>query len=268
MTRAEDRPRLAVHRTVRVRPSAGPPVAWGIAEEVPVQIGFNGAAWMVMMATPRDLEDLAVGLAITEDALDGAGQIDAVTLTETADGVVADLSVDPEVLDACALRRHAQTGGTSCGLCGVATLAEAIRRPDASAGGRPGVGTAAIARAFAGLSDHQPINAATHSVHAAAWCALDGTIRLVREDVGRHNALDKLIGALARSTGLDGRGFLTLSSRCSFELVTKAAHTAASALATVSAPTGTALDLAAEVGLPLACRGPGGAVIRFDAASA
>jgi len=227
---------------------------WGIAEEVPVEIGFNGTAWTVMMATPADLEDLAIGLALTEQIITSAAAVESVDLEVYPEGVTADIRIAPEVLAGKAIRRRTLDGQSGCGLCGVETLAEAIRRPAPRSGNRAPPGKPAIMKAFTGLAAGQPLNAATRSVHAAAWCAPDGTVGLVREDVGRHNALDKLVGALARMNQLEDDGFIVVSSRCSFELVCKAAITNASLLATVSAPTGLALDLSRELGLPLACR--------------
>lgn len=236
---------------------------WGIAEEVPVEIGFNGAAWTVMMATPADLEDLAIGLVLTEQIIAHADAIKAIELKAYAEGVTANIQIETSALAGKALRRRTLDGQSGCGLCGVETLADAIRRPKPRTGNRPSPDKAAILRAFTGLTRAQPLNAATRSVHAAAWCGPDGAVALVREDVGRHNALDKLVGALARTGHLEDEGFIVMSSRCSFELVCKAAITNASLLATVSAPTGLALDLSRELGLPLACRS-GEDVILFN----
>tara|TARA_R110002072_G_scaffold37258_3_gene109228 strand:- start:2295 stop:3068 length:774 start_codon:yes stop_codon:yes gene_type:complete len=238
------------HRTLSV--SNGPD--WGIAEEVPVEIGFNGMAWTVMMATPADIEDLAVGLALTEQIVPHARAITSVDVTRYPEGLTADIRIPDTALTGKALRRRTLDGQSGCGLCGVETLAEAIRRPAPRDGHRAPVNKSTIAIAFEALADRQPLNSVTRSVHAAAWCDLDGGVDIVREDLGRHNALDKLVGALGRAGRLDDDGFIVMSSRCSFELVCKAALTNASLLATVSAPTGMALDLSAELALPLACR--------------
>lgn len=252
-------------RRVLAEAADGAAMEWGVAEEIAVEIGFNGRAWMVTMATPRDVEDLALGLAFTEGALAGPSGIDDIAVTRCFEGLTADIRIAPERLDQTALRRRALGGVTGCGLCGVETLGDAARAPTTPDGGRPEIALAAAARAFAAFESHQPLNADTKSVHAAAWCAPDGVIALVREDVGRHNALDKLIGAMLRADMAAEPGFIALSSRCAFELVAKAARTRAGLLATLSAPTGRALDLADAVGLPLACRGPGGELIRFPA---
>lgn len=248
--------------TVQVGKAEG---RWGIAEETPIEIGFNGHAWAVMMATPQDLEDLALGLAFTEGVLSDPACAEEVLVRSLPEGITADVRVAREHLNEAALRRRALDGMTGCGLCGVERLAEALHRPGATSfANRPAIDVTAIERAFRALRDHQPLNRATRSVHAAAWADLDGGLVTAREDVGRHNALDKLIGALYRGGGMQPEGFVVMSSRCSFELVSKTARTPAGALATVSAPTGYALDLGRAVGLSIATLGPGDVVVRFD----
>ena len=234
---------------------------WAIAEETPVEIGFNGRAWTVMMASPADIEDLAVGLALTEGLIEEAGIIEAVEVKTWPEGVTVDIAL-PEDSMSQTPRRRALDGRTGCGLCGVERLADLHRAPEAT-GQHVEITEQSARRALAELSGHQPLNAATRSVHAAAWCAQDGEILLSREDVGRHNALDKLAGALARQGRIGEAGFVLMSSRCSYELVFKAARIGASALATISAPTGLALDLAEAYGLRLFARGPQGAAVSF-----
>jgi len=234
---------------------------WGIAAEEPVEIGFNGRPWTVMMASPADLEDLAIGIAVTEGLVASPAAIEAVRVEVRARGIAVDLSVDPAAL--APLPERSLEGRTGCGLCGL----ERLDQLRASAGRRPGparpVDLAAVARALDALPAAQPLNRATRSVHGAAFCAADGAIRLLREDVGRHNALDKLAGAALRA-GLDpAQGFIAMTSRCSFELVQKAAQLGMPLLATLSAPTERALDCAARAGLTLACLGPGGGLVAF-----
>ena len=153
-------------------------------------------------------------------------------------------------------------GRVGCGLCGIAELEDAIRMPAHKV---PHVkfGAAAIARAFAALPGHQPMNEVNRTVHAAAFCSVDGAILLAREDVGRHNALDKLIGAVARAGLSPQSGFVLMSSRCSFELVQKCAAVGIGALATISAPTALALKLARQAGLQIAAMAKNGVMI-FD----
>lgn len=233
---------------------------WGIAVEAPVQLLVDGAPWVVQMATPTDLDDLAVGLALTEGLVASFAELAHVTATswlgEHAVAIVRTMSTgapDARVLAA----------GTACGLCGIESLAalqerQADRR--AAAGTRvsahaPSVDDVAIRCAYTALPALQPLNAATRSAHAAAWCSLDGDVRLVREDVGRHNALDKLIGALAHADRLDESGFILMSSRCSYELVAKASFTGARLIACVSAPTSMALTWSQALGIPVASVG-------------
>lgn len=235
---------------------------WSIADEIPVEIGFNGKPWAVMLASPYDLEDLAVGLSYTEGIVRDPGKVRGVEISGYPEGIAVDMAIAPDGLTERARRRRSLDGYTGCGLCGVETLADTVR---SYAPGPPAlaVENGAIARAFAELARSQPLNAATRSVHAAAWCAPDGNVLRVREDVGRHNALDKLIGALLRAGAKPGSGFFIMTSRCSMELVQKAAAFGAPLLATISAPTYRALELAAAAGLSVKCLGPDNTVISF-----
>ncbi len=237
--------------------------AWGIAVETPVEIGINGAPWTVMMATPTDLEDLAIGLALTERVVSDINAVERITVSNYLEGIVVDLTVPLHAVNESARNRRSLEGRIGCGLCGVEALAGLPSRPTRVVGTRGSVGADAVQRAFAELSALQPLNLATHSVHAAAWCRTDGRIELVREDVGRHNALDKLIGARVRAGHIDAPGFIAMTSRCSFELVYKAAATRAGALATISAPTSLALEWAEMLDLPLMCRGAGDSIVAF-----
>ena len=235
---------------------------WHIAEEVPVALHYNGRSRLVMMATPADLEDFGIGLSVTEQIVASAADIRDIAIQKLPEGYIVDMAVDPELVARYRLRQRGITGRTGCGLCGVESLAEALRelRPVTP---RFTVEKAAVAAALAALPDWQPMNSENRSVHGAAWCAPDGAIREAREDVGRHNALDKLIGALLRSGRAPADGFFVMSSRCSFELVQKVAVVGAPLLATVSAPTTLALSLAEATGIRLAAAAPEG-VIEFD----
>lgn len=238
-------------------------IVWNIAEEVPVSLTYDGSESVVMMATPADLEDFAMGFSMTEEFVARPEEIEEVLVSETPKGFLVDILTSAKSRGPRAERRRAIEGRTGCGLCGIESLEEAVRTPRHVRPGFP-FDPDAIARAFAALPDHQPINRVNRSVHAAAWAAPDGRIRMAREDVGRHNALDKLIGALYRA-GLDpAEGFVVMSSRCSFELVQKAALAGVPYLATVSAPTSLALDLAAKAGMRLAALSPDGVVTLDD----
>ncbi len=238
---------------------------WQVATEVAVEIDVNGQPVTVTMATPADVEELAVGLAYTEGVVTAVEGVTSVNVKETLEGVVADLTVAESAINQQARRARLLEGRSGCGLCGVDTLSAAMRRPSVVAPQTVGgpIADAALRKAFDALPDHQPLNQRTHSVHAAAWCDLEGQILCVREDVGRHNALDKLVGWALLSQAPQGSGFVLLSSRLSFELVCKAAALGASLLAAVSAPTALALEMAETANLPLACLGPGGAIARF-----
>ena len=260
-------PPVSRQRRVRCLPAGGAAgqgidALWGIATEVPVEIGLNGRPWTVMMATPADLEDFATGIAVTEGLLADHRAIRGIAVVARDRGIALDLQVDPQAV--AALPARSLEGRTGCGLCGLERLSQLAPVPGAAASAAAPPALAAVARAFAALDDAQPLNRATRSVHGAAFCAPDGTIRLVREDVGRHNALDKLIGGLLRA-GIDpATGFVAMTSRCSFELVQKAARVGVPLLATVSAPTELALDVAARAGLTLVACGPQGTLVAFD----
>lgn len=237
-------------------------VTWRIPEEVPVAILFNSQNYAVMMATPADFQDFGVGFALAEGIVSRAADVSSVLALPSGEGFALDLSVEPAKLNRNRMARRSLEGRVGCGLCGIEDIADAIRMPERRVGSAPFL-PEAIVRAHAALPAHQPMNAANRTVHAAAWCSVDGTILLAREDVGRHNALDKLIGALAR-TGTDfSSGFVLMSSRCSFELVQKCALAGIGALATVSAPTALALTLARQAGLKLAALSTRGVMI-FD----
>ncbi len=228
-----------------------------VAEEIPVSFLYGGVAYAVMMASPGDAEDFAYGFSLTEGLIDGAPDIRAVDVSRQGKGVVVDIRLAPEKMRAHLARRRVIAGRTSCGLCGVESadmLPEAAKIAPA-----PPVAARAIFAALAHLQANQPLNALTHSVHAAAFCARDGAILVAREDVGRHNALDKCIGAALRQ-GLDPRaGFMLVTSRASFEMVEKTAFFGAPLLAAISAPTGLAIERAQALGLTLA------AIARADA---
>lgn len=244
------RPPARDHRFVWVAADgASDTLARPIAEEVPIAIECNGMAYAVLMATPADVEDLAFGFLLGERLIDGADDVRGVDLHDTGQGIVARVALARRVADRIGDRVRHRASDASCGLCGVETLAQALRPLPVAA--RWDGEDAAVFRAYHALRDAQPLNAATGAVHGAAACTGDGAIRLVREDVGRHNAFDKLIGAMLRGgLGWDG-GFALLTSRCSFELVEKAVLAGCPMLATISAPTRLAVERAAAAGLEL-----------------
>ena len=209
---------------------------------------MNGIGYAVMMATPADLEDFARGFLLTERLIDAPDELRDLDVAETPAGWVLRTTVAPERASRIADRVRHRTSDTACGLCGVAGL-EQVRRPAPIAPPPPPVSVAAIFASLAALRDHQPLNAATGAVHAAAWADAAGTIRAAREDVGRHNALDKVIGALAATH--TASGYLLVSSRLSFEMVDKALVAGVGLLVGISAPTTLAVEHARDHGLTL-----------------
>jgi formate dehydrogenase accessory protein FdhD len=221
-----------------------------VAEEVPVAFVYNGRPHVVMMATPADLEDFAIGFTLSEEIVRSAGEIRHVDAVRYSQGIELQLTVDPAVGERLATRGRQLAGRTGCGLCGVQTIDEALRETPPVNASAP-FEIESLWRVEAELAGRQEYNKSTGSMHAAAWATFDGTIRVAREDVGRHNALDKVIGALARS-GTDPRdGFVVMTSRASYELVQKAAVAGIPILAAVSRPTGLAIRLADAAGLTL-----------------
>ena len=233
---------------------------WQVPEEVPLAVQFNSQNYAVMMGTPADFEDFAVGFAIAEGLIARASDVTAVLVLSTEQGYAIDLSVPEAKINRDRMAKRSLEGRTGCGLCGIEDMKDAIRMPSARL---PAVELApqAVARAYEQLPVHQPMSRVNRTVHAAAWCSVDGDILLSREDVGRHNALDKLIGALAREGRDLSNGFVMMSSRCSFELVQKCALAGIGALATVSAPTALALSLARQAQLKLAALASRGVMI-------
>jgi FdhD protein len=221
-----------------------------VAEEVPVALVFNGISHAVMLASPCDLEEFALGFGLTEGLLASAAELYGVELREVTDGVELHL----DVASACAWRmkerRRTLTGRTGCGLCGTDSLSQ-VRRdlPRAPAVQLP---PQALGRAQRDLRAAQAVQQLTGASHAAAWCAIDGAVRLVREDIGRHNALDKLVGAMVRAQADPADGFICITSRASFEMVQKTAMAGVGALAAVSAPTALAIQTAQDCGIALA----------------
>lgn len=229
---------------------------WRVAEEAPVAIVYNKRNYAVMLSTPADLEDFAVGFSLTERVVDSIDDISAVDIHLSARGVDLQISIAPEKLERLDIRQQRRNlvGRAGCGLCGLEnadtffeTLPQVAKTPVQ-------IDTKAITEALASFAENQPLNDETHSVHAAAWADRDGAILYTREDVGRHNALDKLLGALARADVDRASGFVLMSSRCSYEIVEKAARMGVAAVASISAPTAFAIRKAAEANLSLYAR--------------
>jgi FdhD protein len=226
------------------------PLSRALAVETPVAVEFNGLGYAVMMMTPSDLEDFAYGFAAAERLIDDPSEIISVESPEAETGVILRVTLAAERIERVAARVRHRVSESSCGLCGIDNLAAALR-PLPLVTQSSDAAPKAIFFALAALAQQQPLSRQTGAVHAAALCRADGTIALVREDVGRHNAFDKLIGAMSRAgLGWDG-GFALLSARCSYELLEKAALADCPLLVTISAPTTLAVARAKAAGLRL-----------------
>lgn len=221
-----------------------------VPDETPVALTYNRAALAVMLATPTDLEDFAIGFSLTEGIIDDPAQIEELMIVPAPGGLELRMWLDPARAKVAEQRRRRLAGPSGCGLCGIESLQGAIPpvRPVATSAH---FDPAEVFAAVHALPDAQTLNHATHAVHGAAfWQPKEGLIA-AREDVGRHNALDKLAGALARLPFPADRGILLLSSRLSVELVQKAAAIGVPIIAAVSAPTGLAIRVAAQAGITL-----------------
>jgi FdhD protein len=228
-----------------------------VGQEWPVALVFNGISHAVMMCTPRDLEAFAVGFAISEGIVARGADIKDIEVMLHTDGLLphaeVQLTVVQQAFVALKEKRRALAGRTGCGVCGIESIdlldLAPERVPDTGFLGR--LAPDALARAARELPAHQALTRQTGGLHAAAWCAADGAIRRAFEDVGRHNALDKLIGALTLERADPTDGFVFLSSRASYELVRKAARVGIPLVATISAPSSLAIAIARDAGLRL-----------------
>lgn len=221
-----------------------------VAVEAPVAIEYGGIGYAVMMATPADLEAYAVGLTLSEGIVATAAEIEAVDVHEVEGGWVVRVTLPASRMEPVMARARTRVSESGCGLCGIESIAQ-ITRPLPPITTRISSTRGAIAAALAALADYQPLGRATGAVHAAAFCAPDGRIRFACEDVGRHNALDKLVGTLALEGVCAKDGFFLLSARCSYELVEKTVRAGCPMLVTISAPTSLAVERALAAGLTL-----------------
>jgi FdhD protein len=243
-------PALSVPRTASL---AGQlvPGARLVAEETAVAFTYNGTSHAVMMATPADLEDFAAGLSLTEGMVGTVDDISDLAVVSTDLGIELRMWIREARMRSYAARRRISAGPTGCGLCGIESLSEASR-PARRVGTGLRVAPETISTAMAELSPAQALNREIRAVHAAAFWEPRKGIVAIREDVGRHNALDKLVGALARRRIDGGSGIVLLTSRISVEMVQKAAVLGASILVAVSAPTALAVRVAEACGMTLA----------------
>ena len=221
-----------------------------IAEETPVAIIYNGIPHVVMMATPQDLEDFTLGFSITEELIGSSADLERIEVVRYSKGIEIQASVSPACAEVIAGRTRRLTGRTGCGICGadsVTAVLKQLHRVEADVS----IPASAIRAALVSLVSHQTLNAEAGAVHAAGWAGLDGAIQVVREDVGRHNALDKLIGALLKAGTNSKAGFVVVTSRASFEMVQKTTVLGAPLMAAISGPTGLAVRIAHQAGLTL-----------------
>jgi formate dehydrogenase accessory protein FdhD len=221
-----------------------------IAEEVPVALVYNGRPHVVVMATPADLEDLAFGFTITEAIVSDPRDVEYVEVVMASHGIELQIQIPARAAEALDARARNLVARTGCGLCGVESIRDALRVP-VQVGRSLSIGPEALWRAGEELSARQTLNNETHTIHGAAWCTSDGAAWFVREDVGRHNAHDKVCGAIVRAGRLPGEGFLVVTSRASYEMVQKAATMGVELLAAVSRPTGLAIRFAQAASLTL-----------------
>jgi len=221
-----------------------------IAAEVPVALTYNRISHVVMMATPADLEDFALGFSLTEGIIGGKNDLLSVRVLPRDGGIEVAMTITEPWFDRLATQRRNLTGRTGCGLCGAERIEQALRYP-APVGDSLRISHQAVQKALAGMQAQQPLQAVTGATHGAAWCDVEGSILLLREDVGRHNALDKLIGALTRQGFDPHQGFVLVSSRASYEMVYKAAAVGMELIVAVSAPTTLAIEFAERCGLTL-----------------
>ncbi len=223
-----------------------------VAEETAVAFRYNGFAHAVMMASPIDLEDFAIGFSLSEGIIEGCGPPPRIAVRHGEDGITIDVSLDGNDLHRYLANRRVRQlrGHTSCGLCGVQDLND-IARPPTRVRPAAAIDANVIPSALEALRQWQPLSQQTRSAHASAWVGPHGDLRTVREDVGRHNSLDKLIGSLIRNGSARHDGFCLITSRCSMEMVQKTVAAGFPALVSAGAPTAHAIRLATAAGLTL-----------------
>lgn len=246
------------------RDGSSRPVTREWVREVPVALEFNGLAYAVMMATPSDLEDFVRGFALTEGLARHVSEIGEIALAETDKGHIARANIAGLGAEQLAQRVRTRVAESSCGLCGIENL-EALARPLPQVPTHQPPAPAAIFAAIDQLDALQQLNQRTGAAHGAAFARPDGTIVTLREDVGRHNAIDKLVGALAAGGHEIAQGFVISTARCSFEIVEKVVRAGGTCLVTVSLPTSMAVERAEAAGLTLICLARGDSYLVIQA---
>lgn len=222
-----------------------------VAEEVPVALVYNGISHAVMLATPADLEDFALGFSLTEGIVGGSNEVYDCEVVAAENGIRVELTIASESFGNLKMRRRNLAGRTGCGLCGTDSLSQAVRILPVVQNA-PVFDVDTVHAAFDDMEKRQTLKTQTGATHAAAWLDFDGTVSFVREDVGRHNALDKMIGAMAANGKDFGQGAVLVTSRASYEMVQKCAMAGIGMLAAVSAPTALAIRMADRANITLA----------------
>ncbi|MBC7787344.1 MAG: formate dehydrogenase accessory sulfurtransferase FdhD [Methylophilaceae bacterium] len=222
-----------------------------IAEEVPVALVYNGISHAVMLATPQDLADFALGFSLSEGIIKVPSEMYDIDIVTEASGISLQINIPTERFSGLKQVRRILAGRTGCGLCGTDSLEHAIKTLEPLNKINFCIQHDALLSAYRSMPSHQALQIVTGATHASAWVSLQGEILLVREDVGRHNALDKLIGSLAKSSIDITSGFILTTSRASYEMVQKTVSAGVQLLAAVSAPTGLAIRMADKSGLAL-----------------
>jgi FdhD protein len=240
----------STHPLVRIAENTASPEAASVAEEVPVAMVYNGEPFVVVMASPADFEDLAVGFSVTEGIVDAAADVEITEVARHSRGVEVQMRVSDQAARRIAERRRGISARTGCGVCGIESIDEVLRVPRAVRSDAH-FNVDALWRAAAELEKRQPVNVETRAVHAAALAAGSGGLDIVREDVGRHNALDKIVGAMLRRGEPADDRFVVVTSRASYELVQKTAAAGIPLLAAVSRPTSLAISLAEQANITL-----------------
>jgi FdhD protein len=243
-----DSPGVVRHPAWRLRADSVERFTASLIEEVPVALIYNGVSHAVMLASPGDVADFALGFSVSEAIIESPQELLDLEVLPAREGYEVRLTITARRFAGLKDRRRSLAGRSGCGLCGVESLADAMR-PLPAAVDQDVLSLAAIRRALDGLAPLQQLNRMAGAVHAAAWVAASGEILHLAEDVGRHNAFDKVIGAMARQPGGRPPGFALLTSRLSYELVQKAATTGISALVAISAPTALAVEAATRAGI-------------------
>ncbi len=222
-----------------------------VAEEVPLALVYNGEPFAVMMLSPTDLDDFVIGFSFTEGVVDKVSDVSAIEYVESENGISAYMSIPKHQAKRMAHRKRSLAGRSGCGICGEETIETVMGRTEVVSN-EVRIPSASVQKAIRSLNELQTLNKEAGTLHGAAWSDLDGCIKLLREDVGRHNALDKLIGALMSGSGSDvTSGFVLMTSRASYELVAKCSRANLAVMVAVSGPTTLAINTANQSGVTL-----------------